>query len=245
MLDIRTLFENEEVLVINKPAGVTVNRSQTTKEQVTVQDYINETLVSQDTGEYTGWGDTDGRSNINKSEFVARSGVVHRLDKDTSGVLVIAKTETAFYDIQNQFKSRKVEKEYYAYLIGEISDDRFEINAPVGRNPRNRTMMAILTTGRPSITTVERDHVFSINNDKYTAVKIFPKTGRTHQIRIHMATINHPVAGDLLYAGNKRGLTTRETFTRLMLHAHKISFYMPFSGEKVEFVAELPKEFLY
>jgi 23S rRNA pseudouridine1911/1915/1917 synthase len=242
MTKIETLYEDAHILVINKPAGLIVNRSQTTKGELTVQDYLEESATKE---EEIPVSDSAEEDSLEVLEFKSRNGIVHRLDKDTSGVLIIAKSAEVFYDIQNQFKEREVEKEYYAYLIGEIKDSRFEVNAPIARNPRNRVKMAVTVSGKPAITTVVLDHVFELDGEKYTAVRVFPKTGRTHQIRVHMAALNHPVAGDLLYAGNRRGEATNEKFSRLMLHAHKISFKMPSTGEKREFIAEIPESFVY
>lgn len=255
MQDIEILFQNENILVINKPAGITVNKSETTKEVATVQDYLIENFPQnyEKPVEMLSKADEDALFEGNKayweddlvSDFYSRNGIVHRLDKDTSGVLVIAKNEESFRYLQAQFKSRDVTKEYFAYAIGEINEDRFEINAPLSRNPKNRVKMAVVPTGRVAVTLFEKDHIFELEGAKYTALKVFPKTGRTHQIRVHLAALNHPIAGDYLYAGKRRGVTTRESFGRLMLHAHKISFSMPETKEIQEFEAPIPADFAY
>ncbi|MBI2414785.1 RluA family pseudouridine synthase [candidate division WWE3 bacterium] len=264
MQDIEILFQNEEILVINKPAGITVNRSETTKNTPTVQDFLIKNFPLKvasgvDTSLSTDIGVLDASKDpvmtnipgINDTEddvvsdFVSRNGIVHRLDKDTSGVLVIAKTEAAFNYLQAQFKSRTVLKDYFAYAIGEIADQKFEINAPLARNPKNRLKMAVIPTGRVAVTLFEKDHIFELNGAKYTALRVFPKTGRTHQIRVHLAALNHPIAGDFLYAGQRRGVSTRKTFGRLMLHAHQITFVMPSTEETRQFKAPIPKEFAY
>ena len=212
------IFEDNDILVLNKPSGLVVNVSETTKEG-TLQDWVAEN--------YPG--------NVGE-----RNGLVHRLDRETSGVVVFAKNEAAFENLQAQFKAREVEKEYLALVFGELKDEALEVNAPIDRNPRSRTKMAVVEGGREAVTRIEKVKVIGDGEEKMTLIKAFPRTGRTHQIRVHLAALGHPVIGDSMYAGQKRSISSREEFGRLMLHAHKITFTHPGTGERVTFEAVVP-----
>jgi len=157
-------------------------------------------------------------------------------------VVVFAKNEAAFENLQAQFKAREVEKEYLALVFGELKDEALEVNAPIDRNPRSRTKMAVVEGGREAVTRIEKVKVIGDGEEKMTLIKAFPRTGRTHQIRVHLAALGHPVIGDSMYAGQKRSISSREEFGRLMLHAHKITFTHPRTGERVSFEAKVPWE---
>jgi len=223
------LFEDDFLIVINKPAGLIVNRSNTSMGVVTLQDVVEEE-PGYDTDEVD-------------EEFRSRSGIAHRLDKDTSGVLLIAKNFETFSNILTQFKERKVKKEYTALVRGTIEEGNLEIDAPIKRNPKDPFKFAVVNTGRDCVTYVEKLKLLEIENSAYTLVKVLPKTGRTHQIRVHMAAINHCVAGDKIYSTKAYLAEDEVRFGRLMLHAHKIVFVHPNTGKSVEFEAPLPVEF--
>jgi 23S rRNA pseudouridine1911/1915/1917 synthase len=161
-----------------------------------------------------------------------RMGIVHRLDKDTSGVILIAKTEAALQDLQKQFKKRTTTKSYIALVEGHPNAQRGIIEAPIGRDPRQRKRMAVVHDGKVAKTGYQviekfRDHTL-LHLDLYT--------GRTHQIRVHLAWLGHPVAGDTVYGLRKKRLLPG----RLFLHAHEITIDLPSSGERVKFTAPLP-----
>lgn len=223
------IYEDESLLVINKPAGLVVNLSETTKEG-TLQNLILERYPRL-------------FEESENSEFVKRSGIVHRLDKETSGVMVVAKDEGTFEDLKKQFQERQVEKEYIALVIGRVEENLIEVNAPVARNPKNRLKVAVVRNGREAVTVIEKMREIKWQNMTATLVKVYPKTGRMHQIRVHLAALDHPVVGDNLYAGRKRSVSSREYFGRLMLHSRKISFSHPLKKEKVIFEALTPSEF--
>ena len=226
------IHQDKQIFVLYKPIGMVVNTSRTSPED-TLQSYLQNKLAKELTK-----ADPE-------SEFFMRSGIVHRLDKETSGVIIVAKDEKSFENLKEQFMGREVEKEYVALVFGEIEEDKLEINAPIARNPRRRTQMAVVDKGREAITVVEKVKVLPMDNQKMTLIRVFPKTGRTHQIRVHLAAMNHPVIGDSLYAGRKRSVTSRAKFGRLMLHAHKITFKHPNTGEDVTYEAPLPSSLSY
>ena len=223
MHDLDILYEDSYILVLNKPSGVVVNKSDTSSD-ITIQDKIAGYIVADD----------------EESEFFQRGGIVHRIDKDTSGVLLIAKDIGSFKRLQKQFKRREVTKEYVAVVHGEIKDDMFEVNAPIKRNPSNRLKYAIVEGGKEAVTRFEK--LKTINN--LTVLKCFPKTGRTHQIRIHLTALGHPIIMDTLYSNVLQLSEAKEKFPRMLLHATKITIKHPQSGEMVTFEAPLPAEFI-
>lgn len=222
------VYEDSDILVVNKQSGLVVNRSETTIHQVTLQDLIEK----------------ENKINISGQdpEFIQRSGVVHRLDKETSGLILVAKNTAAFRNLQAQFKDRTIEKNYIALAHGEIVPMTGEINVPVGRLPWNRKRFGIIAGGRPSATAYEVIEILSDGKEKFSLVRLFPKTGRTHQIRVHLKYINHPILGDPLYGGRKTSREDRKTLQRFFLHAEGISFTHPTTGERMTFKAQLPSE---
>jgi 23S rRNA pseudouridine1911/1915/1917 synthase len=167
---------------------------------------------------------------------VLRPGIVHRLDKDTSGVMVVAKNDAAYRHLTKQFKNRIVEKVYLAAAYGTLGKEEGSIDSAIGRHPSERKRMSTRTKrGRPALTQWKVLERFK----GVTFLELFPKTGRTHQIRVHLASIGHPILGDPLY-GRKRKLGT---MGRQALHAHRLGFIHPQTGERVEFVSPIPKEF--
>ncbi len=225
-MSLEIIFEDDSLIIINKPSGVVVNISETSPKG-TVQNVLQERLKidSQD-----------------RSEFAQRAGIVHRIDKGTSGVLVIAKSRDAFTHIKNQFKTRKVRKEYLAIVLGEVKDPVFEVNAPIKRNPRNRVRMAIVKDGRPAVTRFELVRTVRVKEVPVSVLKCYPETGRTHQIRVHLSAVKHPIMGDLVYLTKKQIKETESIFKRLMLHAWKISFNHPKIDKELFFEAPLPAQ---
>lgn len=222
------IFEDSDLLVVDKPAGIIVNRSDTAKKELTVQDLVVDKVNSE-----SGVGDGD---------FEKRGGIVHRIDKETSGILIIAKNPEAFGSLQEQFKNREVEKEYIALAHGEIKPDSGEINVPVGRLPWNRERFGIFPGGRESKTIYNVIETRGSGNNALTLVRLKPMTGRTHQIRVHLKYIGHPIFGDPFYGGRKASRNDRKILERVFLHAFSIGFNHPKTGKKLYFKALLPKE---
>ena len=229
---LKIIYENNNYLVIEKEAGITVNRSDTTIGELTLQDLI----------EASGKVNTEEEN----SDFQQRSGIVHRLDKETSGIIVIAKNSLSFNVLQKQFKERKVEKSYLALVHGELVPSSGEIIAPVGRLPWNRKRFGVLAGGREAVTKYQvLSILYLVSNGKtesLSLVRLHPKTGRTHQIRVHLKYINHPIFGDSLYSGRKTSREDRRILSRFFLHAERISFFDPETGKKVNYESDLSYE---
>jgi len=223
----KIIFEDKFLLVIDKPAGWVVNEAETTGKNPVIQTWLKKLFDYEIVGE---------------KEF--RSGIVHRLDKETSGVLIVTKTKGAFRHLQAQFKSREVQKIYVALVHGEVVPKEGEINAPLGRLPWNRKRFGILPGGRKAVTQyrVISNLKFPNSNEKYSLLELYPKTGRTHQIRVHLKYLGHPVVSDEFYAGRKTARADRKWCPRLFLHASEITFSHPESINKVHFKSNLPQE---
>lgn len=213
------LFEDDSLMVINKPAGMVVHPA---------VGHATGTLVNAVLGH-------DPEIVTSNKE---RAGIVHRLDRDTSGVMLVAKTDLAMHELQRQFADREVHKTYLALVNGVVKTPQGKIDAPLGRDPHDRKRTAIISgpNAREAIT------VFYVlaHSEKYSLLQIEPETGRTHQIRVHLAFIKHPVIGDELYNKKKNDLG----LTRQFLHAWRISFMHPVSGEPMTFTAPLPPDLL-
>jgi 23S rRNA pseudouridine1911/1915/1917 synthase len=175
----------------------------------------------------------------------ARPGIVHRLDKDTSGLLVVAKTESAHDDLANQFRNREVFKSYVALVHGQLVNDRGEIEQPIARDPRHRTRMAVVRGGRPALSLYRVRQRF----DRFSLLDVELKTGRTHQIRVHLAWLKYPVVGDETYGGGRDKTIVdpviRSRIAKLgrqFLHAEKLGFRHPRTQDFKKFSAPLPPE---
>ncbi len=222
--NIKILFEDEYFLVIDKPSGLVVNKSETQKDPTnTLEDFLKDRLP--------------------EGLALDRSGIVHRLDKETSGVILAAKSEETMLSLQALFKSREVKKEYAVVVIGEVKDDSFKIDAPIGRNPNKRTKYSVINGGKAAITDFDKVKQFEVEGAQYTYLIAHPLTGRTHQIRVHLAAYGHPVAADNLYSGVNNFERDIHIFGRLMLHAKNIRFTHPVTGMAMDFDAPLPQEF--
>jgi 23S rRNA pseudouridine1911/1915/1917 synthase len=213
------LYEDRWLLVINKRAGLVVHPA---------PGHWSGTLVSALL--YRWQGAPAGLDPL-------RPGVVHRLDKDTSGVLVIAKDPETLADLAAQFKDREVEKQYLALVWGRPQPPRGTIDEPIGRNPVHRKRMAVRRAGRAAQTRYE----VVDSADGLTLLRLWPRTGRTHQLRVHLACIGHPIVGDAVY-GRGRKRASGVPVSRQALHAEQLSFRHPQSGERLRFRAPLPPD---
>jgi len=214
------IYEDESVIVLNKPAGMVAHPACGNYSGTLVNALLYH-FPSLASGEFP---------DIN------RVGLVHRLDKDTSGVMVVAKNSTSLSHLAKQFEDKKVEKVYVALVFGRITNPEGSIEAPVGRKITDRRKMAV--TSIRSRQAITRFRVREILGD-FTLLDVSPKTGRTHQIRVHLAHIGHPVVGDVEYG---RPAPKNWAVSRQLLHAYKLGFVHPAKKEWVEFTAPLPQE---
>ena len=213
-MKIKILYEDSNILAIDKPAGITVHRDGRSKAK-TITDWVLKNYPKmENVGEMMG--------------EIKRPGIVHRLDKDTSGVMLLAKNQKTYLFLKEQFKNRKIKKIYRAIVYGSVKNDRGIINKPIGRSPRDfrRRLAGRGVKGelREAITQYKVLKRFQILLEKFTYLEIYPKTGRTHQIRVHMKFLNHPVACDSLYSPNK---PCPKEIKSLALHALSIEFNLP------------------
>jgi 23S rRNA pseudouridine1911/1915/1917 synthase len=217
------LWEDDHIIVINKPSNLVIYPAAGNR---------NGTLMN---------GLISICKNLSSVGAPLRPGVIHRLDKDTSGVIVIAKNDNAYYSIARQFKNREVKKEYLALLYGNLQEDKGEIKAAIGRSLSDRKKMSTRTrAGKEAVTRFEV--VKRLGSATLAKIRII--TGRTHQIRVHFASIGNPVLGDKVY-GKKTSLKTGQTtfkFSRQMLHAYSLELKHPATGDMLEFNAPVPQD---
>lgn len=217
---LRIAYEDASMLIVDKPAGMVVHPS---------AGHDRGTLVHALVGRARAQGQPLG-----SIAGVERPGIVHRLDKDTSGLLLVAKSDAAQASLMAQFGDRSIDKEYLALVHGEPPAPRGRIEAPVGRDPRNRQRMAVVSGGREAVTEY---HVIG-EGGGYTLLALHPRTGRTHQIRAHLAYLHLPIAGDLRYGG---GIGPGELH-RQFLHASRIALNRPMDDRRLRAWSELPAD---
>lgn len=229
---LEAVLEDEDVLVLNKPAGLVVHPA---------PGHWSGTLVHGLLHRWPGWKAPGGP---------LRPGIVHRLDKDTSGLLVVARTARAYDSLREQFAAHHTKRLYIALVWGRMPDERGEIDRPIGRDPRARQRMAVVEKGgRPAVSNWELIARF----DSFTLLRVGLRTGRTHQVRVHLASIGHPIFGDPLYgtAASVARLAPRSRprahrllgeLGRLALHAYHLAFSHPADGERLVFEAPVPED---
>jgi 23S rRNA pseudouridine1911/1915/1917 synthase len=211
-IPLTVIYEDESILVIDKPAGLTVHPA---------PGHPGHTLVNAVLALCPG---------LTVSDDATRPGIVHRLDKDTSGLMVIAKNDSARQYLAGQFKNRTVTKRYLVLVKGRLSPEQGIVEAPIGRDPYRRKRMAILEAGKQATTQYQvRKYL-----DDYTLVEVSPLTGRTHQIRVHLSAIGYPVVGDPIYGVKSAHLD------RQFIHAYHLGFRLPSTGQYQEFASPLP-----
>lgn len=217
-IELNIIYEDDDILVINKQKGIVVHPGSGNKDGTLVN-----AIMAHCKGKLSGIG---GK---------IRPGIVHRIDKDTSGIVIVAKNDKAHINISNQIQKRQVEKEYIALVRGNIKENEATINMPIARSKVDRKKMSVSKDGKDAITNFKVLDRFG----EYTLLRIFIETGRTHQIRVHMAEIGHPVVGDVVYSNGKNpfGIIGQ------MLHARSIQFVHPTTGEEVKFEADIPEYF--
>ena len=219
-IPIEIIYQDDDIIVVNKPKGMVVHPGNGNPDGTLVNSLM---AICKDS--LSGIGGE------------IRPGIVHRLDKDTSGVLVVAKNDKAHINLSNQIKNHEVEKTYIALVRGIVKENEATINMPIGRNKNDRKKMAVEKDGKEAITNFKVLERYPKDNCTLLEVKI--ETGRTHQIRVHLSHIGYPVIGDEVYSNgkNKWGIKGQ------CLHAKKLKFKHPITGKEMEFEAELPDYF--
>jgi 23S rRNA pseudouridine1911/1915/1917 synthase len=253
-MKIKILFEDKNLLVIDKPAGVAVHADAKTKDEETISDFVTAHDKS-----IAKVGEPMIIEHNGKQVEIKRPGIVHRLDKETSGVLIIAKNQKTFLFLKEQFQNHTIQKVYRAFVYGYVSDPKASlltskrgvVNVPIGRSPRDIRMWTAGRGAREPLREAITEYIIlkkfsDIKNEKkpsvdhqFSYVEVYPKTGRTHQIRVHMRYINHPVVSDPLYRGTKDFALGMK---RLALHAYSVTFRLP-SGELKTVESPLPTDF--
>ncbi len=257
--DIAIIYQDTDLLILSKPAGVVVNRASTVRGE-TVQDWLENSQDIFSTQNHTDWQDCipeDFSDEFGTPDqiFIERSGIAHRLDKDTSGILVCARNPGALVHLLAQFKARVTTKSYMCLVHGRLASQQGVIDAPLGRRSGNRFLFGVVADGKPAVTEYFVRAEYSSLNEAgmklvsprsktlyeagFSLVECLPKTGRTHQIRVHLAHLQHALVGDRLYAGKKRSKLDPLWCPRQFLHAASIAVQHPRTGSPMHFVAPL------
>ena len=217
-IPVEVVYEDNDIIVVNKPKGMVVHPANGNPDGTLVN-----AIMAMCKGSLSGIGGE------------IRPGIVHRLDKDTSGLLIVAKNDLAHINMSNQIKDRQVKKIYIALVKGNINEDEATINMPIGRSTKDRKKMAVRKDGKEAVT-----HFKVLKRYKdYTLLEVKIDTGRTHQIRVHMAEIGHPVVGDMVYSKGKNEFGVEGQ----MLHAQSLDFKHPITGKEMHLEAKLPEYF--
>lgn len=218
-IPIEVVYEDSDIIVVNKPKGLVVHPANGNWDGTLVNAIMNICK--------------DSLSGIGGE---IRPGIVHRLDKDTSGLLIVAKNDKAHMNMSNQIKDRLVKKVYYALVRGVVTENEATIDMPIGRSNKDRKKMAVTKNGKEAVTHFKVLERFN----KYTLLEIKIDTGRTHQIRVHLSEIGYPVIGDEVYSNGKNEFGVQGQ----LLHAKSLDFKHPINGKDMHLEAELPEEFL-
>jgi len=262
---ITIVYQDQDLLILNKPAGVVVNRAQTVATE-TIQDWIEKNVPEVAQKLYpSDWQELIPETfteefGTPESIFEARTGIAHRLDKNTSGIFVCAKHPGALLSLLAQFRQRTVQKRYTCLTHGKFALPEGEVNVPIGRRSSDRKLFAVVSDGRPSLTRYQVQQYYPIFDEAaysqatgikkprlsmyqgFSLVHCWPKTGRTHQIRVHMAHLQHPLVGDEKYVGKKRARVDVGWCPRQFLHASQIELTHPRTLKRVTFEAPLAED---
>ncbi len=231
---VEIIKEEKDFLILNKPSGLSVHPDGKIQEY-TLAHWITDNFPQlKEVGEP--WVTPEG-------ERIERPGIVHRLDKETSGILVVAKTSEMFFHLKKQFQNRQVKKTYKAFVYGTFKDDFFQIDKPIGRSPKDFRRFSAQPGARGkkrnAQTSVRVIEQIGKGADGFAFVNLYPKTGRTHQLRVHLKAIHHPIVCDRLYAPKRECVFG---FKRLALHAFSLKF-TDLAGKEVYFESQLPYDF--
>lgn len=226
------VFEDTNMLVLDKPTGLAVHYDGRT-EELTLVDWLLEHYP-----DIRGVGEP---MTLQNGMVIERPGIVHRLDRDTSGIIIVAKTQEAFLHLKQQFHDRLAEKEYRAFVYGLVKDDMGVIDLAIGRQKSNPTLWSATRGAKGNLREARTEYKTLACSPAASALALFPKTGRTHQLRVHCKAINHPIIHDKLYAPKREPLLG---FSRLALHAFALTITLP-TGAVTRFEAPLPDDFIH
>lgn len=227
----KIIFEDDDVMVVNKPAGMSVHKDGVREEETLADWFVGERPEARGVGEPLV---------LTSGVHVDRPGIVHRLDKQTSGVMVLAKNQTSFLFLKEQFKERHVEKIYRAFVWGELKEERGTIALPIGRSASDFRRRSAERGAKPPLRDAVTNWVCLRKGAGFSYVEVKPKTGRMHQIRVHFKALQHPLVGDTLYAPRRAPALG---FERLALHACSLSLTF-LDGKEHTFEAPLPYDFV-
>lgn len=232
--EIKVIFESEDIVAINKPAGIVVH-SDGKNTNKTLADWVLE--------KYPETVDVGEPMIMKDYSRISRPGIVHRLDKETSGIMLIARTDKGFENLKQQFQDRTIQKNYHAFVYGNIREELTIIDDPIGRSSKDIRKWTSHRDARgqmrDAMTLVRVLNRGNYKGEIFTYIEAEPKTGRTHQIRVHLKAIEKPIVCDSLYAPNRDSLMD---FKRLALHAREISFF-DMEGERITLTADFPEDF--
>ena len=231
-MDPTVIYEDDGILVINKPALLAVH-GDGKHDWKTVVDWL--------AAEYPDIKNVGEEQRLPDGTVIERPGIVHRIDRETSGVLVIAKTNEAFQLLKSQFQNREVAKVYRAFVYGELRDERGIIDKPIGSSNGGKGPRTAKRSAKGTLREAQTAYRTIARSKEASYAEVLPKTGRTHQIRVHFASIQHPIIADSLYAPQRLPMLG---FKRLALHSLSLSFTHPKTGKKVIFEAPLPGDFV-
>ncbi len=227
--EVKILYEDENILAVNKPAGLMVHGDGRTKEK-TLADWILEKYPKlKDVGEPARY---EGR-------IIPRPGIAHRLDKETSGVLVVAKNQKTFEYLKSEFQKRNISKTYAAIVYGAVKDDFGTINRPIGRSAKDFRLWSAQRGARGVMREAITEYRVIKRAKDFSLLELYPKTGRTHQLRVHLKAVNHPIVCDSLYAPKRECALGLQ---RMALHSASLQFVGP-DGGKIKVEAPFPKDF--
>jgi 23S rRNA pseudouridine1911/1915/1917 synthase len=236
-MKIKILYEDANILAIEKPSGISVHPDGRTKEKTLVEWILKNYPKMKNVGE------DEVYEFKNKKIEIKKPGIVHRLDRDTSGVLLLAKNEKAYQALKKQFQNREIKKIYITIVSGNVKNERGIVNKPIGRSPKDfrRYSAGRGARGemREAVTEYRVLKRFEEKGLHFTVLEVRPKTGRTHQIRVHMKYLNHPIVGDALYNPDAK---VPKDISRMALHAKSIEF-KNLKGESIKVESKLPEEF--
>lgn len=227
------LYEDDAMIAISKPSGMVVHNDGRTEEYTVVDWFLDRVPSARGVGE-PGYAQ-DG-------SLLERSGVVHRLDRETSGVLVLAKTQEAFEFLKKQFHDHTLKKEYRTFVYGTMKEKWGTVDRPIGRSTKDFRLRSAQRGARGTLREAVTDWELIGQSTTHAYLKITPKSGRTHQIRVHLKAIGKPIVGDELYAPEELRAGDNIGFTRLALHAYRLNLVIP-NGEEKMFIAPLPSDF--